>query len=69
MLYDAWRFTRRAAAAWLLGMMVGANPEGRVRTERYAEAKMLCDEMARGWHAEDHGPFPFQDGGRNVVNS
>lgn len=30
--HEAWRFTRRAASSWLLALMVGANPDGKLRS-------------------------------------
>ncbi|PIL37487.1 hypothetical protein GSI_01181 [Ganoderma sinense ZZ0214-1] len=66
---DAWLFSLRMMYRLLLALRVRAGEDGRVPTEKYAEARMLSDEFAKEWDAEERGPFPFQDGARSAMNS
>ncbi|KAI1795111.1 hypothetical protein LXA43DRAFT_1091234 [Ganoderma leucocontextum] len=68
-LHDAWQFSHRTAMSWMLALRMDADDDGRVPTEKYAEARMLCDELAKEWDPDEKGPFPFQDGGRTAMNS
>nr|VWP00887.1 Peptidyl-prolyl cis-trans isomerase (PPIase) (EC [Ganoderma boninense] len=65
----AWQFARRMTYRWMLESAVGAGNDGRVPTDQYAEARMLCDAFAQEWNTDEWGPFPFQDGGRSAMNS